>query len=63
MFVITKYKGPDPEVRYSENSQLTASGLDLAYVAHNNVLAPGLDDLLTWPATRSFSIGVNLVLQ
>ena len=48
LFVITGYKGSDPEVRYGDQED------------NNNVLAPGIDRRNTWYMTRSFSLGVNL---
>lgn len=48
LFVITGYKGSDPEVRYGDSED------------NNNVLAPGLDRRNTWYLTRSFAVGVNL---
>lgn len=44
LFVITDYTGADPEVRYSDNG---------------NILAPGIDRRATWVMTRSFTLGVN----
>lgn len=48
LFVITSYKGSDPEVRYGDSED------------NNNVLAPGIDRRNTWFLTRSFSVGINL---
>jgi len=45
LFVITKYTGVDPEVRYDDNG---------------NILAPGIDRRETWVRTRAFNFGVNL---
>lgn len=45
LFVITGYTGADPEVRYSDNG---------------NILAPGIDRRATWVMTRSFTLGVNV---
>jgi iron complex outermembrane receptor protein len=45
LFVITGYTGADPEVRYSDNG---------------NILAPGIDRRATWVLTRSFTLGVNV---
>jgi iron complex outermembrane receptor protein len=47
LFVITKYTGVDPEVRY-------------AYGNPPNVLAPGVDSRDTWVRTRAFTLGVNV---
>ncbi len=45
LFVITKYTGSDPEVRYTDGG---------------NVLAPGIDRRNTWFLARSFAFGVSL---
>jgi len=47
LFVITKYTGVDPEVRYT-------------YGNPPNVLAPGVDARDTWVRTRSYTLGINL---
>ena len=44
LFVITDYTGVDPEVRYEDNG---------------NVLAPGIDRRNTWFATRTYTLGLN----
>ncbi len=45
LFFITNYTGVDPEVRYSDN---------------NNALAPGVDRRETWVRTKSFTLGINV---
>jgi iron complex outermembrane receptor protein len=45
LFVITDYTGVDPEVRYTDGT---------------NVLAPGIDRRETWVFTRQFTFGLNL---
>jgi TonB-dependent starch-binding outer membrane protein SusC len=45
LFTITGYTGADPEVRYSDNG---------------NILAPGIDRRATWVLVRSFTLGVNV---
>ncbi|MCW3080455.1 SusC/RagA family TonB-linked outer membrane protein [Segetibacter sp.] len=45
LFFITNYTGVDPEVRYSDNG---------------NALAPGVDRRETWVRTKSFTLGVNV---
>lgn len=45
LFVITKYTGVDPEVRYSYGG---------------NILAPGVDARDTYVRTKSFTLGVNV---
>lgn len=47
LFTITGYTGADPEVRYSDNG---------------NILAPGIDRRGTWVLTRSFTLGANITL-
>ncbi|MCX6254100.1 MAG: SusC/RagA family TonB-linked outer membrane protein [Bacteroidia bacterium] len=53
LFYITKYKGSDPNPRYEEG--------DAHFVYYNNTLMPGVDRLSTWPRTRSFTFGANVV--
>jgi TonB-linked SusC/RagA family outer membrane protein len=45
LFTITGYKGPEPEVRYSDDG---------------NPLVPGVDRRETWYLARSISLGVNI---
>lgn len=52
VFVITKYTGSDPEVRYTDNAEDNAN--------LNNPLAPGIDRRNTWFMARSFSLGISL---
>jgi iron complex outermembrane receptor protein len=47
LFVLTNYKGSEPEVRYSDND--------------GGLLVPGVDRRNTWYLARSFSLGVNLI--
>jgi iron complex outermembrane receptor protein len=47
LFTITGYTGADPEVRYSDNG---------------NILAPGIDRRSSWVLTRSFTLGINISL-
>ncbi len=51
-FVITKYKGSDPEVRYDDP--------DPSNPSRGDVLSPGIDRRNTWFLSRSFTVGVNL---
>jgi iron complex outermembrane receptor protein len=53
LFYITKYKGSDPNPRYVD------SATDMG--TYNNPLVPGVDRLSSWPRTRSFTFGVNVV--
>lgn len=52
LFYITKYKGVDPEPRYTDNE-------DLGFL--NSPLVPGVDRRNTYFRTRSFTIGANFV--
>jgi TonB-dependent starch-binding outer membrane protein SusC len=52
LFYITGYKGPDPNPRYVDNENLGTYG---------SPLVPGIDRRNTWPRTRSFSFGANVV--
>lgn len=47
-FVITNYKGADPEVRYVDTED------------NNNPLSAGIDRRNTWVRTRTFTVGLNL---
>jgi iron complex outermembrane receptor protein len=53
LFYITKYKGSDPNPRYIERN--------VNFFYYNNTLLPGVDRLSTWPRTRSFTFGANVV--
>lgn len=45
LLTITGYTGADPEVRYQDNG---------------NILAPGIDRRASWVLARSFTLGVNI---
>lgn len=47
LFVLTNYKGSEPEVRYSDND--------------GGLLVPGVDRRDTWYLARSFSLGLNVI--
>jgi iron complex outermembrane receptor protein len=51
LFYITRYKGPDPNPRYTDNE----------FDTFNNPLLPGIDRRDTWPRTRSVTFGANVV--
>lgn len=53
LFYLTKYKGSDPNPRYTDSQRY------LGY--YWNSLVPGIDRIKSWPRTRSFTIGANLV--
>ena len=48
LFVITKYTGADPEVRYVDRED------------NDNPLSPGIDRRNTWVRTRTITAGLNL---
>jgi iron complex outermembrane receptor protein len=51
LFYITAYKGTDPNPRYSDNN----------YGTVDSPLMPGIDRRDTWPRTRSYTFGANVV--
>jgi iron complex outermembrane receptor protein len=48
LFVITNYKGIDPEVRFGDSED------------NNSPLSPGIDRRNTWVRTMTITAGVNL---
>lgn len=53
LFYITKYTGSDPSPRYVDHAVNEGS--------YNSPLVPGVDRLVSWPRTRSVTIGANVV--
>ncbi len=53
LFYLTGYKGSDPNPRY-EDSEVNGG-------TFRNPLVPGIDRTSTWPRTRSFTVGANIV--
>jgi TonB-dependent starch-binding outer membrane protein SusC len=53
IFYITRYKGADPNPRYTDT--------DIDNGTFNNPLVPGVDRTNTWPRTRSVTFGANIV--
>jgi iron complex outermembrane receptor protein len=53
LFYITKYKGSDPNPRYTDIAPNLGT--------FNNPLVPGFDRTNTWARTRSFTAGVNVI--
>lgn len=53
LFYITGYKGSDPEPRYADTSRF--------FGRYNDPLVPGIDRLDSWPRTRSYSFGADIV--
>ena len=53
LFYITKYKGVNPEPRYTDS--------DTSLGTFENPLVPGVDRRDQWFSTRSFTIGANFV--
>lgn len=56
-FVLTKYRGIDPEPRLGSSRDVYGS-LNTDQVAEN--LSPGIEPITYYPKTRSFSLGVSL---
>ncbi|WP_423147724.1 SusC/RagA family TonB-linked outer membrane protein [Rubrolithibacter danxiaensis] len=56
-FVITKYRGIDPEPRLGSSRDIYGS-LDANAVSTN--LSPGIEPITYYPKTRSFTLGVSL---
>jgi len=52
LFYITRYKGSDPNPRYTDSAYLGT---------HGSPLVPGMDRRDTWPRTRSVTFGANIV--
>lgn len=52
LFYITRYKGSDPNPRYVDSDNLGT---------HDSPLVPGIDRRNTWPRTRSFTFGANII--
>jgi iron complex outermembrane receptor protein len=53
LFYITRYKGSDPNPRYTDNDPYSSG--------YNSPLVPGVDRRNTWPRTRSVTLGANVV--
>jgi TonB-dependent starch-binding outer membrane protein SusC len=51
LIYITRYKGPDPNPRYSDHE----------FSLVDSPLLPGIDRRNTWPRTRSFTFGANVI--
>ncbi|QHT68898.1 TonB-dependent receptor [Rhodocytophaga rosea] len=56
-FVITKYRGIDPEPRLGASRDIYGNNNDDAI---NTNLSPGLENITFYPRTRSFTAGVSL---
>jgi iron complex outermembrane receptor protein len=50
LFYFTKYKGSDPNQRYTDLEDV-----------NNSPLIPGVDRMTTWPRTRSVTFGANVM--
>ncbi len=57
LFVITKYTGVDPEVRYVDTNDVNPNGF---FPAQPDPLAPGVERRGTYFTTRTYTVGVNL---
>jgi iron complex outermembrane receptor protein len=53
LFYITKYTGSDPNPRYVDYATNLGS--------YKSPLVPGVDRLISWPRTRSVTLGANVV--
>lgn len=53
LFYITKYKGADPNPRYTDNDPYSGT--------YYNPLVPGVDRRNSWCRTRSVTLGTNIV--
>ncbi|MCH8234453.1 MAG: SusC/RagA family TonB-linked outer membrane protein, partial [Bacteroidetes bacterium] len=58
LFILTKYEGVDPEVRFADPGQV-GNG-DFQIVPFSDPLAPGIDRRNTWFTTRTFTVGFNV---
>lgn len=57
LFVITKYTGVDPEVRYVDTNDVNPNGF---FPARPDPLAPGVERRGTYFTTRTYTVGINL---
>lgn len=57
LFIITKYSGVDPEVRYVDTNDVNPNGF---FPASPDPLAPGVERRSTYFTTRTVTFGVNL---
>ena len=57
LFVITKYTGVDPEVRYVDTNDVNPNGF---FPGQPDPLAPGVERRGTYFTTRTYTVGVNL---
>ncbi len=57
LFVITKYTGVDPEVRYVDTNDINPNGF---FPGQPDPLAPGVERRGTYFTTRTITFGVNL---
>ena len=58
LFIITKYTGVDPEVRYVDNQDSSPNSAFLS--AQPDPLAPGIERRSTYFTTRTYTFGINL---
>lgn len=60
LFTITKYTGSDPEVRYYDSGPITEGNSGNVYGYNANILAPGIDNRVSYFPTRTVTVGVNI---
>jgi len=60
LLTITGYSGADPEVRYFDAGAITEGNRNQSFTG--NSLFPGVDRRVTYPPTRTYTVGVNIGL-
>ena len=60
LLTFTNYLGGDPEVRYYDTGAITEGNRNQSFSGNN--LFPGVDRRVTYPPTRTFTIGVTVGL-
>ena len=58
LLTFTNYLGGDPEVRYYDTGSITEGNRNQSFTGNN--LFPGVDRRVTYPPTRTFTIGVTV---
>jgi TonB-dependent starch-binding outer membrane protein SusC len=58
LFTVTSYTGSDPEVRYYDVGPITEGNSSSTYAG--NILAPGIDNRVTYFPTRTYTVGLNV---
>lgn len=60
LLTITGYSGADPEVRYYDAGPITEGNRNQSF--SGNSLFPGVDRRVTYPPTRTYTVGLNIGL-